>query len=407
MTIKGDGKLEKLHICLVIGSPYPPYPHGGVGSFALDLAEGMVKKGHKVTCISYFPPGIVNSNELYIEKVNGVHVVRVPCTRRSRFPRLDAVREKFKLAKLICTLHQQDPFSLIEGEDGGGRLALGRLPDIPKIVRLHATTIYNDYVLQRKPSRLNHLFEYLWIRRANFIVAVSDYVGKTTLKLTHFQKKKKYTIIHYAIDTNIFKPLPDIPVKAGLILFTGVVAPRKGVHELIQAMNIVFSQIPSAELWVIGDNNYEVNGEPFSKQIIQSLEEPFKNRVVFLGNKSRAELPAYLQQAEVCCFPSHVETFGIGIIEAMAMEKPVIFMQNGPGPEVIEDRESGLLCDSWNPEDIANKILFLIKNKEMANSLGKNARKRVVENFEKEIWIERNLVYYNQCLIDFQENRHG
>jgi len=82
-------------------------------------------------------------------------------------------------------------------------------------------------------------------------------------------------------------------------------------------------------------------------------------------------------------------------------------MQNGPGPEVIEDRESGLLCDSWNPEDIANKILFLIKNKEMANSLGKNARKRVIENFEKESWIERNLVYYNKCLIDFQENRHG
>jgi glycosyltransferase involved in cell wall biosynthesis len=315
------------------------------------------------------------------------------------------VREKYKLAKLIRTLHQQDPFTLIEAEDGGGRLALGRLPDIPKIVRLHATTIYNDYVLHRKPSRLNHLFEYIWIRRANFIIAVSDYVGKITLQLTHLQKKKKYTIIHYAIDTDFYKPMPEIQGETGLIVFTGVVAPRKGVEELIRAMNIVFSQIPDSKLWIIGDDKYKVNGEPFSKQIIQSLEAPFKNRVVFLGNKPREELPSFLQKADVCCFPSHVETFGIGIIEAMAMEKPVIFMRDGPGPEVIEDNISGLLCDTWSPEDIAEKILFLIRNTEMARNLGKNGRKRVLDNFEKESWIERNLDYYQKCLNEFREKR--
>jgi glycosyltransferase involved in cell wall biosynthesis len=397
--------LKKLHLCLVIGSSYPPYPHGGVGSFAVDLAEGIVKRGHKVTCISYFPTGGVDSNGPRFEKINGVNIVRIPLPNRRRLPRINAVREKYKLAKLIRTLHQQDPFTLIEAEDGGGRLALGRLPDIPKIVRLHATTIYNDYVLHRKPSRLNHLFEYIWIRRANFIIAVSDYVGKITLQLTHLQKKKKYTIIHYAIDTDFYKPMPEIQGETGLIVFTGVVAPRKGVEELIRAMNIVFSQIPDSKLWIIGDDKYKVNGEPFSKQIIQSLEAPFKNRVVFLGNKPREELPSFLQKAEVCCFPSHVETFGIGIIEAMAMEKPVIFMRDGPGPEVIEDNISGLLCDTWSPEDIAEKILFLIRNTEKARNLGKNGRKRVLDNFEKESWIERNLDYYQKCLNEFREKR--
>lgn len=397
--------LKKLHLCLVIGSSYPPYPHGGVGSFAVDLAEGIVKRGHKVTCISYFPTGGVDSNEPRFEKINGVNIVRIPLPNRRRLPRINAVREKYKLAKLIRTLHQQDPFTLIEAEDGGGRLALGRLPDIPKIVRLHATTIYNDYVLHRKPSRLNHLFEYIWIRRANFIIAVSDYVGKITLQLTHLQKKKKYSIIHYAIDTDFYKPMPEIQGETGLIVFTGVVAPRKGVEELIRAMNIVFSQIPDSKLWIIGDDKYKVNGEPFSKQIIQSLEAPFKNRVVFLGNKPREELPSFLQKAEVCCFPSHVETFGIGIIEAMAMEKPVIFMRDGPGPEVIEDNISGLLCDTWSPEDIAEKILFLIRNTEKARNLGKNGRKRVLDNFEKESWIERNLDYYQKCLNEFREKR--
>jgi len=252
-------------------------------------------------------------------------------------------------------LHKREKFDLIEGEDGGGMLALGRLPKIPKVIRFHATTIYNDYVLQRKPSRLNHIFEYLWILRSDFIVAVSEYVGKTTLMLTKLEKKKKYETIPYAIDTKLFQPQPNITPQEGLIVFTGVTAPRKGVLELIQAMNIVFEKQNNARLWIIGDDQYIHQGTPFIDIALAQLNEKFKERIVVLGNKTREELPTLLQQAEVCCFPSHVETFGIGIAEAMAMEKPVVFMQHGPGPEVIEDGVSGVLCNTFDYKDIATK----------------------------------------------------
>jgi len=55
--MKVDAQDRVMHICLVIGSHYPPHPHGGVGSFAADLAEGMVKSGQKLPSLAIFPTG--------------------------------------------------------------------------------------------------------------------------------------------------------------------------------------------------------------------------------------------------------------------------------------------------------------------------------------------------------------
>ncbi len=400
-----DAQDRSMHICLVIGSPYPPAPHGGVGSFAKDLAEGIVKRRHKATVICKITNDDNQSGQVQTETTNGVRVVRVPKKFDKFPPRLRFITSKFYLSKLIREIFKEDPFDLIEGEDGGGLLALGRLPRVPKVIRLHATTIYNDYVLNRKPSRLNHILEYLWIRRADFIIAVSEYVGKTTLKLTGLDKTRKYETIQYAIDTTLFAPDPEIIPQKGLIIFTGVTAPRKGVLELIQAMNIVFEKHPHARLWIIGDDKYRHEGSFFIMKALSLLRDEFKSRVEVLGNRSRSELPALLQQAEVCCFPSHVETFGIGIAEAMAVERPVIFMSHGPGPEVVEDGVSGLLCNTWDPEDIAVKVNYLLENPEQAQKMGTSGRMRVLEKFERETWIERNIAFYQKCIGIFNPRK--
>ena len=387
----------------MICSPYPPYPHGGVGSFAEDLAEGVVKEGHQITVMS-LTYSFLKSDQPVVEHVNGVKIVRVPEFYRYFPKRIRAVLNRFYLSNLVMKLNRETPFDVIECEDGQGMFAFGRLPNVPKIVRLHASSIYNDHVLKRKPSRLNHIFEMLWIRRSNFIIAVSEYVGNTTLKLIKSQADRKYTVIHYAIDTELFKPNASIEVQAGLILFTGAVAPRKGVLSLIQAMNLVFAQHEKAHLLCVGDDKYPSETKSFSEEIIKHLEETYIGRVKFVGVRPRNELPGLIQTAEICCFPSHVETFGIGIVEAMALEKPVIYMKTGPGPEVIEDGVSGILCDTFDPVDIADKILFVLNNDELAKKLGMKARERVLEKFEKHKWLQKNLEYYQNCINNYFNN---
>ena len=82
----------------------------------------------------------------------------------------------------------------------------------------------------------------------------------------------------------------------------------------------------------------------------------------------------------------------------MAVGKPTIYSRTGPGPEVIEDGVSGLLCDPFDPEDIAAKICALLDNQVLAAQLGQGARARVLARFNKKDWIGRNLAYYSRCL---------
>ena len=124
-----------MNICLVIGSAYPPYPHGGVGSFAVDLAEGVVREGHQITVISLFLPLTCQSNKPIIEKINEVKIVRVPEQYQNYPKRIRAVLNRFSLSRLIRKLDRENNFDIIEGEDGQGKLAFGRLPNIPKVIR--------------------------------------------------------------------------------------------------------------------------------------------------------------------------------------------------------------------------------------------------------------------------------
>ena len=394
---------KPLNVCLLIGGQYPPYPHGGVASFAVDLGEGLVKRGQRVTCVSFYSEEQLGSSQPIFEEMNGVELVRVPLLNEKFPPRLQALMQRFYNTSLIRKLHKERNFDLIEGEDGGGRLALGRLPKVPLVVRLHATTIYNDFVLKRKPSRLMHLLERIWLRRADYYVAVSNFVGETTFNLLNM--KPKYTVIPYAIDLEHFRPLPEIEVKKQLIVFTGVIAKRKGVKELLEAIPQVYEKYPDAELWLVGDDSVVVNGERYANTLYSQLPEAVRGKVKFMGNSTRENLPALLQQAEVCCFPSHVETFGIGIIEAMAIEKPVVYMKHGPGPEVLEDGVSGLLADTFSPEDIAEKINYLLGHPDEARKMGQEGRKRVQERFERERWVEKNLDYYRSCVEEYNSKK--
>lgn len=99
----------------------------------------------------------------------------------------------------------------------------------------------------------------------------------------------------------------------------------------------------------------------FSFQCVNRLRPEFRLRVHFSGQIPRREVLSWLRMAQVCCFPSHAETFSTAAVEAMVVGRPTIFSQIGPGPEVIEHGVSGLLCDPFDPNDIAQKIQAILK----------------------------------------------
>lgn len=389
-----------MHLCLVIGDQYPPQNHGGVGTYAADLCRYFIDHGHQATCICR---NGTSSNGTGVESgyIDGVHVLRLSKPLDNFPKRLNSILYRFRIANLVRRVHKEKNIDILEYEDGGGLLSFGKLPNVTKIVRLHATTIYNDYELKRPPSRLMHFFERKALSRANFIVSATDYVARTTLSL--LELKREYIRIPLGIDVDLFSPKGDNKIMTGDILFTGAMANRKGVYELIVAMKTVIEAHPEAQLYLASPLPQKNQKNEYYDEVLKQISPETKAHIRFLGMIPRKELPGLIQRADVCCFPSKSETFGLGIIEAMAMGKAVIYMKKQPGPEIIEDGISGLLCDTFSPVEIAASINRLLDNPGLAKELGKNARLRAITLFDKNICLSTQLNYY-LSIIDARKN---
>jgi glycosyltransferase involved in cell wall biosynthesis len=90
-----------------------------------------------------------------------------------------------------------------------------------------------------------------------------------------------------------------------------------------------------------------------------------------------------------------METQGLVAPEAMAMNKLVIFSECGPGPETVEDKVTGLLCNPYDPIDIAKQINWTLDNKEESRKIAQKGRAFVLSNFEINKITQDNIDFYN------------
>ena len=157
------------------------------------------------------------------------------------------------------------------------------------------------------------------------------------------------------------------------ILFVGGLKKVKGIDILIRAIPIIKKSHPGIYLFIGGSGRWEKNFKKLVKKL--NLEE----NVNFLGFIPENEKYSYYKSADICVFPSRYEPFGIVCLEAMACGKPVVASNVGGIPFVVEDGKTGLLFESGNIEDLAEKVIMLLKNKELREKMGEAGRERAKE----------------------------
>jgi len=384
---------KKIHIGFICHE-YPPCNHGGIGSFTKDLAEGLVKAGFSVSVIGIYASSILDIKEVVKEEISGVKVFRFPEHKRYKRAQFNTLYERWNLYTYIKKVHKDNPFHLIESPESQGWLPFGTPGNIPFVTRFHGGETYFGKELHRLSSRLSKILEKMQLKHSDELISVSDYVARVTLDI--FDLKRPYTVIYNSvkIPENILNV--DHHISKQRIVFTGSVIPKKGVGELVKAMNIIFKQYSEAELYIAGKNRYKIDGIAFMDIMLGSIDkEEYKKRIKFLGAVDRETvLFPLLASAEVCCFPSYSEAFALTPLESMAIGKAVVFSKLSSGPEAIENGVSGLLCDPADPEDIAKKIAFYFDNPKRAFEIAKNGKKRVEEKFSYDKWIEQNINMY-------------
>lgn len=188
-------------------------------------------------------------------------------------------------------------------------------------------------------------------------------------------------------DENFWKPTKT---KESHILFTGSLLKHKGINYLIKAIELI-SKKQEIKLLIIGKGPEERN----LKQLVKSLN--LEKNIQFLGYINNRKIKDYYNQALMVVVPSiWREQFPHAVLEAMAMQKPIIAFNTGGIPELIENNKTGILVQRLNYKELAEKIQFLLDNKKIREEFGKQARENYKKNYTSKTHLKKLLEAYNQ-----------
>ncbi len=132
----------------------------------------------------------------------------------------------------------------------------------------------------------------------------------------------------------------------------------------------------------------------------------FNDWFVPLGWLSRAELFQKYREVDICVIPSiWAEPFGITALEGMAFCKPVVASRIGGLKEIISDNQTGVLFEPGNPQQLAEKLNLLLDNPQFGNTLGKNAKQHVQQNYAWDKIIDMYYIPLLEDLLSREKNK--
>jgi len=174
------------------------------------------------------------------------------------------------------------------------------------------------------------------------------------------------------------------------ILFVGTLKSVKGVKYLIEAVGIVKEKVPEIKLLLVGDGGERKNLE----KLVEELN--LENYVTFIGKIPNEEVPKYMMISDVFVLPSLSEGLPITILEAMASGLPIVATKVGGLPEIVRERENGFLVEPKNSKEIAEKVLYLLSNDKIRNSISLNNKEKA-KNYSWDSIVDKLTKVYSLC----------
>jgi len=210
--------------------------------------------------------------------------------------------------------------------------------------------------------------------KSNKIICVSNSVSDYLM--SHFKVPKEkintlYNPIENLIELNKnlsaeFKLRHNIGDENNVLLFVGRINKDKGFDILIKSFRYLMTKDKSLKLIVNGelDNNkkdFNLNSD--------------SNNLIFISPQK--EISYLYSVADIVILPSRIDPFPFVMLEAGIFKKPFIGGNTGGIAEFIEDNVNGLLVDPENPEQLAEKIMYLLNNPDIGKIFGENLQNKV------------------------------
>jgi glycosyltransferase involved in cell wall biosynthesis len=224
------------------------------------------------------------------------------------------------------------------------------------------------------------------VEQADAVFSISNYVTGSVIRMGR-RAQDVHTVLN-AIDPGRWDPTLDgaslrqelgIPLDAPLLASVSRLFSWKGQRELLQAFALARREFPELRLMIVGEDTSGSGGAYL--QELRDLAEKLgaSGHVTFTGGRS--DIPRVMAACDVFTLPSFEEPFGLVFLEAMAMARPVVAINNGGTPEVVEHERSGLLSPPWDVPALAANIARLVREPELRRRFGQQGRERVLGYF--------------------------
>ena len=244
-----------------------------------------------------------------------------------------------------------------------------------------------------------------WVyNRLTYALAISEVIAKNLVDTCPLSTDK-VLLVHNGVDSNKFDPSKIDSKKvrnefhiSDKIILIGMLARfswGKGHEEFLFAANKLKEKYEDIRFMIIGEPSY--GEEEYANKIKQMcVDYNIEDIVIFTG--FRKDTPDVLAALDIFAFPSHSEAFGNALVEAMSMGKPSVCSASDGVLDIAVDSYTSYLFKKQDAVDFTNQLEKLIISKELRESFGRNARKRVLENFDMEIYINNLVAIYEKSL---------
>lgn len=279
-----------------------------------------------------------------------------------------------------------------------------KLLRIPHIVEAHGVLfedakLCNMSLWQIKLMKICEIINY---KLSSKIIANAPGTKKRIVEQFGIEPEK-VEVISNGVNTDLFHPMSVSKSGMGLkdnhnyVCFVGNLLPWQGVQYLISSAPHVLEKCPTTRFLIIGSGMMEEVLIGMVKQM--GLEEKF----VFTGLVPYENVPKYINTCDLCVAPFIREKDDkmspLKILEYLACEKPVVTSNIRGAGDLVIANSCGLATNSENPEELAQAIITLLRDKTLQYSMGKNGRRLILENYTWENIAVQLEKVYKSCLI--------
>lgn len=360
---------------LLLGLDYPPAV-GGIQRYCHGLATALVRSGVKIAVLASQQPGAED-----FDAAQPYPTLRVPAeSKTGAVTALVAAAERAVRENLLG----EPVRAVLCGKwfpEGAACLLLKRKWGLPYVL-----LAYGREITLTGGNLMKWLMQRQVARGAAGALVISDYTGEQVIQ--RGVRATRVAKILAGVNPEEFVVLPEqiatwrerLGLAEGekVLLTVGRLVSRKGHVQVLRALSEVTARVGPVRYLIVGSGPEE--------QALRKQAAAWEGQVIFLPDTPDAELPALYALADVFVMPSRdlpgepIEGFGLVYLEANLCGTPVVGGSTGGTADAILDGETGLLVDPEKPEDIANALVKLLRDPDLAERLARAGRDRVLRD---------------------------